>query len=659
MTWEYNPVENPDWDYARNLQAVLKTLSASWSQSVFSANHKGFLAPNRDYPYQGLTALVGEENWKFLDALYFNTPEELKAEKVLVDPWKTVYLYSPGVKISYNLFEQREGARARVEFESVKKTQWRIRPLVDLRVLPGYEDEENVEEDGWESKAKKNKLEVSNQGKKILFKAKAQTESFREPLEYNYKLGSGWREKTPQGIKFKSEQYNPIFAGELKSKSNKLTIDIICRGENSPGREKKIDDKLPELGFSLGEEHLNEALRARLYGLRKFDIPVEDIQAPSAGDYWFKKIYFRDTFEGLYNNIHVLTRDREGKDYVKNVLLLAISCQDRLTGRIPNIYPSSMSASDATFLFFMTAGEYLRTKEDKKLARKILESMTLFVEAMEKARPEVNGPPSLENSLVLSSPWHPWVDSRRSLFFEGKRVQLIPTRVPKQWLWEIYNKTKNPRRVYYESNSSDYLLPEVNAQWIKTLEYGRELCDLLGEDDRFGELREKALENYSVFMRNNFPLNIIRKEQEDDTLTSMGMVSLVLLKDHLSCPQAWKKVKKLLVYRKNKLFGILVKDSERQPYVDENEYHEAVVWPRDVPYLVRYLIEVKKSKLARELLLNHLDHQMGEGAIFYNHELFSLPLGKNPCPRSREPVPVKNPIQYWSQFIDPYTWIFS
>jgi hypothetical protein len=47
---------------------------------------------------------------------------------------------------------------------------------------------------------------------------------------------------------------------------------------------------------------------------------------------------------------------------------------------------------------------------------------------------------------------------------------------------------------------------------------------------------------------------------------------------------------------------------------------------------------------------------MSEGAVFYNHELFSRPAGNNPCPDPHthlNPVPVKNPIQFWSQWCDP------
>jgi hypothetical protein len=59
----------------------------------------------------------------------------------------------------------------------------------------------------------------------------------------------------------------------------------------------------------------------------------------------------------------------------------------------------------------------------------------------------------------------------------------------------------------------------------------------------------------------------------------------------------------------------------------------------------------------QELLKTNLAHQMDEAAVFYNNEMLSLAEGENPFPNpetARNPVPVKNPIQWWSQWCDPY-----
>jgi glycogen debranching enzyme len=101
-------------------------------------------------------------------------------------------------------------------------------------------------------------------------------------------------------------------------------------------------------------------------------------------------------------------------------------------------------------------------------------------------------------------------------------------------------------------------------------------------------------------------------------------------------------------------FGILLRDIERVPYLADKEYHGATIWPRDTPYLLELMEGMGKDVLG--LLVSNLDHMVSEGAIGYCSELFSLPVGENPnpCPESQNPVPVKNPAQYWSHWCDPY-----
>jgi glycogen debranching enzyme len=68
--------------------------------------------------------------------------------------------------------------------------------------------------------------------------------------------------------------------------------------------------------------------------------------------------------------------------------------------------------------------------------------------------------------------------------------------------------------------------------------------------------------------------------------------------------------------------------------------HECVVWPRDAPYLIRLLRRNREERLVKEIIRSNLNHQMKEGFLFYNSELFSQDNGI---------VPVKNLVQFWSQ----------
>lgn len=122
LRWEYHPIENPDWDYARNLFTVLKRPQATWSQSIFSVRHENLIAPNRDYKFQGLCVFSNKEHWKFLDAIFFGIKGVyLEPKKVIVFPWKHIYQYSGNeadVDVSYYLCRDlKEGITAKVVFD--------------------------------------------------------------------------------------------------------------------------------------------------------------------------------------------------------------------------------------------------------------------------------------------------------------------------------------------------------------------------------------------------------------------------------------------------------------------------------------------------------------------------------------------------------------
>jgi len=106
-----------------------------------------------------------------------------------------------------------------------------------------------------------------------------------------------------------------------------------------------------------------------------------------------------------------------------------------------------------------------------------------------------------------------------------------------------------------------------------------------------------------------------------------------------------KEVKGLKAFRGNKLaFGVLVRPGPG-PYFGDREYHGAVSWPRDTPYLIMSL-KGRRDDLVSEILVSNLDATVSDGALFFVPELYSL---------DRDAiVPVKNPAQFWSNWVDPY-----
>src|SRR5690348_15927006 len=74
--FELSACENPDWAGARTPRTAILAPSGEWVQSVYSCefdlNGRKFIAPNRDYAYEGLLFHSHGENWKFIDCLAFN-----------------------------------------------------------------------------------------------------------------------------------------------------------------------------------------------------------------------------------------------------------------------------------------------------------------------------------------------------------------------------------------------------------------------------------------------------------------------------------------------------------------------------------------------------------------------------------------------------------
>jgi len=640
LRWEYQPVENPDWDYAKNLFTVLKRPQATWSQSVFSVRHENLIAPNRDYKFQGLCSFINKEYWKFLDAIFFGIRGVyLEPQKVIVFPWKCVYQYSGdgvNVDVSYYLSkDMKEGITAKVIFD-IKNSFLKeliIKPLVDIRNIFSDSSPEQIE-----TKVDNNSLTAYFGKNQIsFFVDESSILAEKEILSWRYKLGSGFRENTTNGIKFISEWAKPVFVGEINKRvsgNEKISLIINCNRKNTDfdENEEKLYVKQITKKFNCKKESL-----ARIISLDSFGIFENNIIIPEAGDFWFRQIWVRDLLETLINNFQTFVKLDNKK--INEIIKWMLRQQDRKTGRFPN-FKNDYNSVDTSLLFFILAEKYIKHFNNKTIEKRMLESFNLLFKRFSENRIETNGPPVIQNYMLYSMPWHSWTDSRIP-FME----RMISTRIPNEWI-----KKEN-----LEEISKPSLLPEINAMFIRTLKVG----ELLGKDVK--DFYKKSVEKYKkVFQNNDFLYSIVINNKKDPTETSMALVSAVLLYKHVfnkkDLEKMWPSVQKLLVKRNGKLFGILCRNSKDRIYYNDYQYHGSVVWPRDTPYLIKYLKIFGKNNLVKEILESNLEHQMNEGAIFYCNELFSLPEGKNPYPvkNSNDPVPVKNPIQLWSHFCDDY-----
>ena len=60
---------------------------------------------------------------------------------------------------------------------------------------------------------------------------------------------------------------------------------------------------------------------------------------------------------------------------------------------------------------------------------------------------------------------------------------------------------------------------------------------------------------------------------------------------------------RLLRHKWGMAFGIAVRDTDRCVYLNSEDYHEGVVWPRDTPYLIKLLSLAGETGLVDQLLV--------------------------------------------------------
>jgi len=666
---------------ARTKQVILKRPQASWSQSVFSVPFGEKIIPNRDYPYEGLSVLLEGETIHFLDGLAVGAKKggayvTLAPKQVTVSPWKLSYMYENAAEqvnlvINYYLmtgeWASQNGVTACFSLEGDVSSVV-IEPLVDIRHM--YE----------ESKPEEHFCRVLSDGMLIwrgercisLRTAHAcEVRTGKKEIAWWYKLGSGFREKTDAGAVFTGELKKPVSLGEIElplDNTAAALLVIACSNSETPlerlheqGKEWVSDEaeeqkRAEEIVKSLGVGAKDAAIAFRALALSKFGMYVNGDFFYEAGDFWFRTPWFRDLFEGIINNIETFTRIGDAEK-IKKIILHSFEYQDS-SGRIPNRFPERRSEvldynnADATFLAFVAAGELLKRNWDADFAATILERAAYTIARFKQNDVDtLNGAPVIHgNGLVSVVPRHSWTDSKRTVELAGNKTE-VSIRIPDSWCAElnVENDLDKPR----------YLLPEINAQWLKMLSCCVKVAKKNGtQKEPFSALLEEARANFKRVFWNATASSLYNlvtlSGKQDTTFGSPAVVAFALLADetvftHQELGRFIRNVKRNLLVERNGLpFGILVKRSSKRVYYDDEEYHEAMVWPRDTPYLIRLLHydSEREEETVDGILKSNLEHQMNEGFVFYNSELFS--------PDNGAVVPVKNPVQFWSQWVDPY-----
>ncbi len=511
-----------------------------------------------------------------------------------------------------------------------------------------------------------------------------------------------------------------LFHAILPRDSTSVKFHVIPTMEDEPistnslqGFEDRLEIENSRISFlgnviKKGKSDLQvyNSILARIDAFTRFGMKIilpdgRKFVVPEAGGWWFRSPWMRDIYTNLHQNLETLGILDKRLEILRDSILLGIEFFDDDTGRVHNYLPMFFSdydvrkdrllplgeyysAIDPTLLFFIMSWEYTKSTGERALIRSILRLFMKTFQVYKKASlNSLNGPPVISDlGLLTCVPWHSWTDSKRAISHKGFTVNDLPTRVPKEWQIEKLDISKNPEEVKRIFNEPRFYLPEINALWIKALEAVIKMTKIekgILDSELLESIKNtlsKAIVNYLPIFWNgkkNFFYDVLFYDlsKKDETLGSPSVVAASILQDSIAkekLESMWKVVeKRLLVYRRIKWlqryhdesypFGTIVKDGEERIYFGNEQYHGAVVWPRDTPYLINLLERIGRRDVIKGILISNLDHQMGEGAIFYNHELFGLPIGKNPYPVNgfeENPVPVKNPVQFWSQWIDPY-----
>jgi hypothetical protein len=500
---------------------------------------------------------------------------------------------------------------------------------------------------------------------------------------------------------------------EIPKRYNWKDLDTLFR----KSREKdRTNYRMQTKQFSIPKSvPYRNSIYARITGLTKYKtyIQLADksdyVQVPHAGAWWFRTPWFRDLFEGILNSFNVLMQIPDEKNNIRKIVQLALSTQDETTGRILNRIPEfknnekCFNNTDGTLLCFIVANMYVKETHEAKIAYQILHAalkvITLFSKETEsKGESHINdGPPRIDHKtgLLLSVPHHSWIDTHgMCVEYAGWKIENIPNRLSAKFIRDLYDSFEDVDKLKSIVDSPNFFLPEINAQWIlflqgtlSTIEFllaeqkeqKSEKNELLKYKRQIEALYSLSVENFkSVFINseNGFLFNSvywnqkIRDRIECETgITAAAFLGNIVFSD-AELSGIWIYVKRnMLVNRTPTLygskyvpFGVITKNEDQRIYYNDSQYHSDVIWPRSTPYLIKLLSLLNDYKTIEHLLVNALDHQMNEAALFYNQELFSRPSGNTPFkdqPTFKNPVPVKNPIQFWSQWSDAFIEYFS
>ena len=633
-------------------RALLRRPASEAGFSVFSCFVDGFAGPNRDYAWEGLTAIMDGEDWKFLDALLFRLVKNGEAAvlapvKTEVWPWKAAYHYSAGpdrpATATYYLIGKTKHPCLHVRIEAEWADEIEFLPLADIRNCS-----KNSEPEKHEAIVGSQEIAVKKNGMELLVKSGSKIARKRQKFiqDWHYKMGSGERNER---LEFIGETRRIFCPGSFSARPRRGVLDLFFFAGKS-GRVKqakelpaydekaekaKCDRVLKKFSKELGAAEKTwgkekaRLLAARLYCLlEKFD--SSDLL--DAGAFWFRRpCWLRDVFHEAFWDFDVFYKHSPGK--LKKFVLDGLKTQKQglvatRAGKEP-----AFDGIDSTLLCLLVAAKLLNRKNDQELHAAFEKAAWNFIEALlrrEDARIE-------ENKLLSCRANYSWTDAEVEKSFDGGAVK-VPARIPEEWLGKTTEDAK-------KAAEERYLLAEINALWIEFLHEHAKLKKSF-DSSRMAHSAEESFNK--VFLASRTPPHIVSLDGRAAQEAASPSLQALLMRqnDGEKLKLAWIDFKKTVVTRGGKMFGVPVRETGG-PFRNDAEYQGRVAWPRESLFLYKYLVKIGLEKEAGEVLDSLLEHSVDEGTVFFCNELFS------PDP-SGEMTPVKNPCQLWSQWVSPF-----
>jgi len=671
-------------DPFRTARVLIRNKSSEACWSAFSAKLGSLCCPNRDYLCEGFSALLSGSQYKVLDAYAIGlcdaskNPMELFPESVKATPWSATYSYSfqsqsgSGVlEVAYLLSSGPQPAlvtRFRIDCTGIfaQNASILVRPLVSLSpsCSPDHSKEISATATGG------NGLLCTSPQACVEFHSN--TATCATPLDisqpWDCKLGFGERKKTASGFVPKPARATSRVVGEIELALREKTATLVATAfifGQEPQKSadiqtarhssdlnaiaNKFSGELAAAKESWGEKRATR-LGWRMYNLaHSFDFEVDGVVGFDAGSMWFRQLWLRDSFEALYSNFNFFYRCEPGK--VRGLILAGLSMHDAagiIPTRVGNGGDKASNGLDSTLLCLLCGCKYYELSGDADVAAAVSHALKKFLSQTSNRKHAV----ALDYGLLSCPANYSWMDSCGKLAVDGQDV-LVPRRIPQAWL----GTTPEER---LDAATARYVLVEINALWVALLRHASRLS--LPRKNELDWVYKLAQRNfYEVFSAGGFLAHIASAENpfelRDSSFCSASVVAYSLV-PHLfrrtELSKAFGRVESNMVYRNGNLFGIPARAGAgfEDGFEDDAQYHGYACWPRDNPYLYKFLLLCGKPDLAQQLLQSSLEQEFSESAVGYCPELFALDAGK-------EPVPVKNPAQLWSHFTDAYLDFFK